>query len=71
MFLESHTSNVVLVITGLALALHEETGLIRATFFLAALIFVTTSVPGIDAAVTDERTVSIDADAIDVAIMKL
>ena len=44
--------------------------MIGAAFFFAALIFVATAEPGIDASVADVRTISVDADAVDVTIVK-
>ena len=65
-----NTCKIVFVIARLALAFEKEAGLIGAAFFFAALVFVATAEPRIDAAIANIRTVGVDADAVDVTIVK-
>ena len=60
---------VVLVMAGFALAFVEETRLVAAAFFLAALALVACSEKGLDAAVTDIAAVGVETDTVDITSM--
>lgn len=60
---------VVLVVARFALALAEETSLIAAAFFLAALALVAGSEERVHTAVADVASIGVDADSIDITVV--